>query len=216
MTEQEINNWAATIPGFKLSEANADLVKGYLVSRNLIPVTPENLTKAVNDPKLRSVLEWEKGFEPREIPAAPARPKGSRFNQLADAGVRQFRAEGDSHAERLADAANREKEAEAQRQAAITRQKAAEQHRLQKAEESQILFRASGLRAGEVDHAATAAAQQAAREKWAKIRGVVTKPANYRIPLMATALDLKDGTPAQLRVWMDERRRNNMPTYVTI
>jgi hypothetical protein len=213
-TLTEIEAWA-TSRHLKLSNANADLLRGFITARKL-ELSVANLDQAANDPHLKFALEFEPGHAPKEVTAAPAPPKGNRFNQLADAGVRMARAEGDSHSERIAAAAREKEEAERQRQVALAKQKEAESLRQQRAEETQILFRESGPRKGEVDHVRTAAAQQAAKQKWAQIRGVATKPADYRIPLHPSKQQLIDGTTEELRVWSKDRRKAGLPASINI
>jgi hypothetical protein len=174
MTTQEaaqeaIEKWAAS-KHLKFSDKNAHLL-GVWIKANGLQFTVENLERALLDPHFKFSLEFESGFEPKENPAAPAvpaRPKGSKFDQMIDAGIKPFRASGSTHAEILADKASREKEAEARRQMEMARQKEVEQARLRHAEENVTIFHDSGPRAGQRNHAGTEAARQAARQKYAK------------------------------------------------
>jgi hypothetical protein len=188
-------------------ELNGQIISTFM-QNNKLEFTIENLNRAVESEKHRFV--WQPGTEPK---AAPVRPKGNTFNQMVDAGA-GAPARVYSHSQRIADEMRDRENAEGRRQAEVARQKAAEQDRLQKAEESQIVFHQSGPRAGTVNHAATADAQRVAREKWAQIRGVAIKPAGYKIPLHPTRKQLMDGTTAELRVWSEDRRKAGLPASI--
>jgi hypothetical protein len=176
MTEQEINAWAATVPGFKQNDVNGTLITGYLTARGLLPATPESLNKAVED--LKSLLDWEPGFEPKAPPpAAAARKKGNAFNEMLDAGAgAPHRDPTESHSYRLAHQPDRAKEAEARRNAVIAEQKRASEARLQYEEENIKIFFAGDR----LNYGATEAAQKAAREKWAKMNGKTLVPTVIR------------------------------------
>jgi len=165
-TQEAIEKWAAS-EHLRFSDKNAKLL-GVWINANNLEFTVENLKRALADPHFKFSLEFESDFQPKAAPPAPNRPKGDKFNQMLDAGVRPFRATGSTHAEILADKENREKEAETRRQAEIARQKEIELARVRHAEENVTIFHETGPRAGQRDHVRTEAARKAAREKYAK------------------------------------------------
>jgi hypothetical protein len=210
MTQQDIEKWAVSVH-LTFSDKNAALLTGWLTA-NQLAFTVENLSRAVADSHFRFGLEFERGYEPKEPVAAPAaRPKRDRFNELLDVGVAPVRHETDSHAYREAHSGDDAKEAEARRAQAVAQQKAAEQKRLQHAEESVTVFHDHGPTAGRINHAATERARLEAKQKWAKITGVQPKPSDGgigAIPLEGvTDQELKTYSADQIRHWCTRRRQ---------
>jgi hypothetical protein len=204
MTEQEVNAWAVTVPGFKQNDANAALITGYMQSKNLLPVTPERLTKAVND--LGSLLEWEPEFEPKAPAAAATRKKRDAFNEMIDAGAGAPR-RTDSHTDLAS--GDRAKEAEARHNAFVAEQRAAADAVLQHEEENVIVWYGSGDR---INHGETQRARSQAKARWAAHHKVeYVSDAIAAIPLNSTPQELKPFSSAQIKHWMKRRREAGLP-----
>src|ERR1700730_10962351 len=180
LTYEEIEKWATT-KHLKLSAANSALLGGFFKSQGF-EVTTENLERVITDPHFKFALDYEPGFEPKEAVAADAatpRRRADAFNEAIDSGHGAPKIDPTStHSYREAHRGDDAKEFEARRAQTLAQQKATEQKLLQRAEESVTIFHDHGSMAGRINHAATNSARLEAKQKWASIRGVVTKPSN--------------------------------------
>jgi len=194
-----VEAWALTQPGLFLDESvNGDLngavIRSFLANNNL-PFTVESLDAAVRLDAARFV--WRPGFGPQAVAPPPAR----RLSEV------ELTAENNRRLARVADReqADREKAAEAVRNAATARQKALEDNAQRERDESIIIYRESG---DGIDHSATEAARRSAKERWAKAQGRSLAPAALReIPedRELTTAEMMQFTKEEIALYLKKR-----------